>query len=126
MMTEKQLNEAIAIIQADCELQYRYCDEDGKTCVLGALGLAAGIAKADLIEMGAQCIICFWSHCNQLANAIETKFGIERQVQGMLQNINDDNEGILYLAAPSVEERRQKIVDALKGEYEKQQRNHPR
>lgn len=101
--TKRQIQSAIKLIEKDCLARFHYVDEDGDTCALGCLALAAGVKRTTLRTYSRKII----SFLPNVARKIESKFGLNAAHQDRIQYEND--------STAYVHKRRSAIVAYLKG-----------
>lgn len=84
-MTKRQYQHARRLLKQDCQLKGQYMDDEGNTCAIGCLGLAAGVKPRTLRKYGGQPI----SWLAGLSRAIKRKFGLDWEQQLDIQRNND-------------------------------------
>jgi len=91
-MNLNQKQEIIDIIKGDCKISSMYIDSNNCTCAIGALALAAGVSKTDLIIAGAKSITN--EYCDStitILEATQKKFGLSPNNLREIQIRNDCN-----------------------------------
>lgn len=89
-MDAKQKKQITNVIRRGCKIRYKYLNEDGNTCALGALGLAAGMKETVLRNHNKTPSAAFPS----LRGIIKAKFGLESHQINQIQEINDTNSSM--------------------------------
>jgi hypothetical protein len=102
-MNEEQRRAAIEVIQADCLARRVYVANNGYTCAVAALGIAAGLEPAAFAGFNTESIT--EPELEFVREAIELKFGIDEDTLDKIQSLND--------LCDSVEARRQSIIRYL-------------
>lgn len=98
-MNATQRDEIIKLIQEDCLLAEYYIDEYDNTCAIGKLALAVGINKEFLLSKNQKWI----GVLSDVFAPIHIKFGLTRENQIHIQNLND--------LESTPEKRRQVIIE---------------
>ena len=86
-MNQKQYERVLEIIEQDCELRFDYVDKEGRTCVVGALALAAGYDESLLhehhrVRIDNESLV-------SLRKDIYKVFGLTKRHLVRLQDLND-------------------------------------
>lgn len=100
----KNIALAKRIIRKDCMIAGNNIDNDGNTCVIGALGLAAGISKPTMRRYYR----CYTIQCETnkpMAQIITEKFGLTVNDLASMQKQND--------RAQTIPARRKAVLAAL-------------
>ena len=101
-MTKRQKEAARKILAADCETRCVYYNE-GRTCAVGALAIAAGVSTATLIRHNNRAISS--SFAAYIREAIRRKFGLTTEQLDGIQYENDR-----YYLVP---QRRRSVLNRL-------------
>jgi hypothetical protein len=99
-MTKAQKQATLRVIRSGDFIRWNYCFRD-KVCVIGGLALAAGVEKKTLQNTNGS----IWLR-PYISKPILRKFGLSRENQSDLQQIND--------SSPNLEVRRAKMIKYVK------------
>ena len=105
------------VVEQDCGAAGRYIDDDGATCVIGAMALAAGVPKETLLAYNLSALIQFPG-----TDAIMQHFEITSAILLlMLQYANDSHS---WIDGDVVRLRRERVLAIIDRE-EAHERNRP-
>ena len=96
-MTKVKWDEILAIVDKDCKIRSVLIDQEGQTCVIGALALASGITQQQLVDTElflpgnglARGISSRSKRMTAVRVAIRKRFGLTMEQMMGLQEIND-------------------------------------
>lgn len=89
------------ILAEDCKLQGRYINDEGETCAVGALGIAAGFHSVAMKTRNTTNILVF----RALSDVIWDKLGLSLTHLHLIQRVNDAEE--------DPERRRAKVLQVV-------------
>lgn len=104
-MTKEQYEAARAVLEKDCSIRYRYV-EDGESCAVGALALAAGVLPERFAETDNAAKV---GALQDVAEAVRQRFGIKLAVLTEIQYQNDVHEEVAW--------RRNAVLNVLELAY---------